>query len=47
MAIKYAIRAINRTTKKQTVFQIVANSRKEAVQIAIRDYGHSYDILES
>jgi|GEM_PF-1297206 hypothetical protein len=46
MAIKYAIRAINRTTKKQIIFQIVADSRKDAVQITIRDYGHSYDILE-
>ena len=45
MALKYAIRVRDRQTKKVTTIQIIADSRQEAIKIAMRDYGVAYEIL--
>ena len=46
MAMKYAIRVKDRQTGKITTVQIMAESRQEAIKIAMRDFGHSYEILK-
>ncbi len=45
MKVKYAIRVKDRQTGKITTVQIMAESRQEAIKIAMRDFGHSYEIL--
>lgn len=42
---RYYIRVKDRQTGKITTIPIEAKSGIEAKQIAMRDYGHSYEIL--
>ncbi len=41
---KYAIRLIDRQSKKQVIVYIEAKNLQEAKQIAMRDYGLAYEI---
>ena len=40
----YAIRLIDRQSKKQVIVYIEAKNLQEAKQIAMRDYGLAYEI---
>lgn len=43
--MQYAITIKDRSTGKKSVVRIEAGSRKEAIQIAKRDYGVAYEIV--